>query len=107
MPTEESAKTKGTKGESFLLAEIVGYGSSGSATGDAAHQRAARGPAYARRVQVKQLAQVSNRTADHNVVIAKKKPAESRDTGGNDQRSARMRRARWSAQVIGLHKNEK
>ena len=49
-------ETKSAKCKPFLLAQIVGYGPSGGATRDASYQRAACGPAYARRVQTKQLA---------------------------------------------------
>jgi len=75
------SETKGTQRETLFLAEIVGNGSCRDAAGDASDQRASRGPADARCVQVKQLAQESNCAADDNVVVSKQKTAKRGDAG--------------------------
>ena len=80
MPDGRQSETKRAKRETFFLAQIVGNGSGGGATGNASDQRATRGPADACRVQMKQPAQISNRAADHDVVVAKQQTAKRGDT---------------------------
>jgi hypothetical protein len=49
---------------------------------------------------VKQLAQVSNRSTDHNIVVAEEQPTQGGDNGGDDQRSSRMSRGGGRSQFI-------
>jgi hypothetical protein len=76
-------ETKRAKPEPFFLAEIIGDGSGGSATDDASYERAPGSPAFARLSEVKQLAQVSDRPTDHNVVVAEEQAAQRGNDGGN------------------------
>jgi hypothetical protein len=94
------SKTKRAECESFFLAEIVSNGSGGHAAGNASYQCAPCGPSYARSVQMKQLAQIPDRAADHDVVVAKQKAAKSGNAGCNNERGTRLRRTQWGVQVI-------
>ena len=76
----------GAEGKAFLLAEMVRYGSGSGAAGNATDQSAPGGPPRARCVEVEQLAQIGNRTADHDVVIAEKQAAQRGNRGGDDER---------------------
>jgi hypothetical protein len=56
---------------------------------------------------MKQLAEIANRPADHNVVVAEKQSAKGGDAGRNDKRAARTVDGRngldrWGTQIIGL-----
>jgi len=96
------SEAKRAQRETFLLAQIVSNGSRRSAANNASHQRTSRSPANARRVQMKQLAQISNRAADDNVVVSKQETAKRRDTRRNDERSTRLGQTRWRVQIIRL-----
>src|ERR1700722_9069070 len=93
-------ETKRAKPEPFFLAKIIGDGSGSGATDDASYQCARSSPAHARRVEVKQLAQISNRSTYHNVVVAEEQTTQGGDNGGDDQRSSRMSRSGGGSQFI-------
>jgi hypothetical protein len=69
------SKAESAECEPLFFAKIVSDGSCRCAAGNAAHERAASGPAYAPGIQVKQLAQKANRATDHDVVVSEQQSA--------------------------------
>ena len=70
---------------------MIGDGSCEGTADDAAYQGTSGGPADAGRIEMKQSAQIADRAADDDVVVTEKQPAQGRDAGRDDERSARMR----------------
>src|SRR5205807_580149 len=63
------SEANGAESETFLFTEIIRHGSGSSAADDAPDEGAPGGPSCARRVKMKELAQIANGAADHNVVV--------------------------------------
>src|ERR1700687_4848327 len=107
---ENAARRKGkanrAQGESNLLTKMICDSPSDRAADHAADQGAPRGPSDSCRIEMKQLAEVANGSADHNIVVAEKESAECGDAGRNEQRAARGDRRsglkRGGRQIIGL-----
>src|SRR2546422_6757466 len=88
------SEANGAESETFLFTEIIRHGSGSSAADDAPDESASRGPSRgpscACRVKMKELAQIANGAADHNVVVTEKQATQSRDAGRNEEWGARM-----------------
>ncbi len=80
----------GAESETFLFSEIIRHGAGSSAADDAPDESASRGPSCACRVKMKELGQIANGAADHNVVVTEKQATQSRDAGRNEEWGARM-----------------
>lgn len=78
-------ETDSAKREALFLAEIISNRARQRAAGDAAHQGAARRPPNAGRIQMKQLAEITNRATNDDVVIAEQQPAKRGYACGNNQ----------------------
>lgn len=81
---------------------MIGYCSSDRAASNAADQSTPSRPPDACRIEMKQLTQIADGAADHNIVVAEKQPTESRDAGCDDKRDSRMGLDRGEGQFIGL-----
>ena len=84
-------KAKSAERKPLLLSEEISNSPRSGTAGDASNERAPRGPTNARGIQMKALAQIADRAADHDVVVTKEQAAQSRHTGGDEQRPAGMR----------------
>ena len=84
------SEANGAESETFLFTEIIRHGSGSSAADDAPDEGAPGGPSCARRVKMKELAQIANGAADHNVVVTEEQATQSRDAGRNEKWGARM-----------------
>ena len=71
---------------------MIGNGSGEGAPNNAAEQGTAGGPSGAGGVEMKQPAQIADRTADHDVVVTEKQAAQGRDASRDEERSARTGR---------------
>ena len=87
--TRRKGKANRAKGESNFLAEMIRNSPSKRASDNAADQRAPGRPADSCRIEMKQLAEVANGPADHNIVVAEEESAKCGDAGRNDQRATR------------------
>src|SRR5438094_10560436 len=79
------SEANGAESETFLFTEIIRHGSGSSAADDAPDESASRGPCCACRAKMKQLGQIANGAADHNVVVTEKQATPSRDAGRNEE----------------------
>ena len=87
---QRQSEANGAESETLPLTEIIRHGSGTSAADDAPDQGAPGGPSYACCVKMKELAQIANGTADHNVVVTEEQAAQSRDAGRNEEWAASM-----------------
>src|SRR5438067_11499899 len=79
------SEANGAERETFLFTEIIRHGSGSSAADHAPDEGAPGGPSCPCRVKVKELAQIANGAADHNVVVPEEQATQSRDAGRNEQ----------------------
>src|SRR5438445_10781247 len=82
-------EANGAESETFLFTEIIRHGSGSSAADDAPDEGAPRGPSCACRVEMKELAQIANGAADHNVVVTEEQATQSSDAGRTEKSAAR------------------
>src|SRR5205823_5856344 len=87
---DKHVHANGAESETFLFTEIIRHGSGSSAADDAPDEGAPGGPSCACRVKMKELAQIANGAADHNVVVTEEQATQSRDAGRNEEWGARM-----------------
>src|SRR5438552_17393445 len=97
------SEANGAESETFLFTEIICHGSGSSAADDAPDEGAPGGPSCARRVKMKELPQIANGAADHNVVVTEEQPTQSRDPGRTEERGAGMgcERRGWQCSALG------
>lgn len=95
-------KTNGAKGETDFFAEMIRNRSCNRAARNTAYEGTAGSPSHPCCIEMKQLAQVANGAADHNIVVPEQQAAESGNAGCDDERNVRALLKRGQSQIIGL-----